>query len=201
MKRTTWPATTVIHRIHPDVFGADQFNPGQHGNSRFSPIADAAGKAIPTIYGGTTPERAAMETVFHDVPHAPGLKSVAKRKLRNHQYSQLQPTADLKLADLGSTALRKIGIPRVDLLESEKDTYPQTRPWAEAIHDQCPEVQGLSWVSRQDDSARAVVLFEDRLPPDPLRRIAPSVDIMADPNTFAALVALADTIGAKITGK
>lgn len=142
-----------------------------------------------------------METVFHDVPHQPGLKSVAKRKLRNHQHSQLQANADLTLADLTSKPLRKLGIARSDLIDSEKDVYPQTRPWAEAIHAQCPDVQGLLWVSRQDDGAHAVILFGDRLPPDPLRSVAPSNDIVVDTDTYAALVDLAEVIGVKITGK
>ncbi|WP_317846360.1 MULTISPECIES: hypothetical protein [unclassified Pseudomonas] len=34
----------------------------------------------------------------------------------------------------------------------------------EAIHSQYPDVQGLSWESRQDDSVRSVVLFGDRIP-------------------------------------
>jgi hypothetical protein len=42
-------------------------------------------------------------------------------------------------------------------LDTEKDQYPVTRLWAEAIHGECPDVQGLCWTSRQDDSARAVV--------------------------------------------
>lgn len=199
--RKTWPASTTIHRIHPDVYRADQFNPGPDGNARFSPISDASGTSIPTIYGGTTFECAAMETVFHDVPHAPGLKSVAKRKLRGHQHSQLVPSSDLTLADLNSKALRKLGIPRADLIDSEKDIYPQTRLWAEAVHEQCPDLHGLEWVSKQDDKASAIVLFGDRLPPSPLRSVAPSVDIVTDVPTYSAIVDLADAIGVKITGK
>ena len=201
MTRKTWPASTTIHRIHPDVYRADQFNPGPDGNARFSPISDASGTSIPTIYGGTTFECAAMETVFHDVPHAPGLKSVAKRKLRGHQHSQLVPSSDLTLADLNSKALRKLGIPRADLIDSEKDIYPQTRLWAEAVHEQCPDLHGLEWVSKQDDKASAIVLFGDRLPPSPLRSVAPSVDIVTDVPTYSAIVDLADAIGVKITGK
>ncbi|MFT3968398.1 MAG: RES family NAD+ phosphorylase [Sphingobium sp.] len=201
VKRTTWEAATTIHRIHPDGFGAAEFNPGPDGNARFSPIVDAKGKSIATIYGGTTFECAAMETVFHDVPHEPGLKTVAKRKLKKHLHSQVAPVADLKLADLGARPLRKLGIKRADLIESDKDVYPQTRKWAEAIHAQCPDVQGLCWVSRQDDTTRAVILFEDRLPARPLRSVAKSVDIVADTTTYAALVELADDIGVKITGK
>ena len=201
VKPMTWPATTTIHRIHPDQYASEAFNPGPHGNARFSPINDAAGGAVPTIYGGTTFECAAMETVFHDVPFEPGLKTVAKRKLKQHRHSQLVASTDLKLADLSAKPLRKLGIARADLIESDKDIYPQTRPWAEAIHAQCPDIQGLCWVSRQDDTARAIILFEDRLPPNPLSSVATSVDIVADTATYAVLVQLADTIGVKITGK
>lgn len=201
VKRITWPADKIIHRIHPEIYAAEIFNPGPDGNARFSPISNAHGTSIATIYGAMTLECAAMETVFHDVPHAPGLKSVAKRKLKGHQYSQLLPSQDLTLASLTAAPLRKLGIPRADLIDSDKDIYPQTRKWAEAIYAQCRDVQGLEWVSRQDDSARAIILFEDRLPPSPLQSVGTSVDIVADIHTYAALVALADTIGVKITGK
>lgn len=201
VKRMTWSATTTLHRFYRDGFRAEEFNPGPNGNARFSPIVDAQGESIATIYAGTSFECAAMETVFHDVPQAPGLKTVAKRKLKKHLYSQLLPSSDLTLADLGSTALRKLGVPRLNLIESDKDIYPQTRQWAEAIHAQCADVQGLSWVSRQDDGARAAVLFKDRLPADPLKIVATSVEIVTDSNTYAALLDLADTVGVKITGK
>ncbi len=201
MARKIWPAGATIHRIHPDKYGADQLNPGPFGNARFSPISDASDTSISTIYGGTTFECVAMETVFHDVPHSPGLKTVAKRNLRGHQHSQLAPSGDLTLADLSSTALRRLGITRADLIDSEKDIYPQTRPWAEAIHDQCPDVHGLEWVSKQDDKASAILLFGDRLPPAPFQSIAPSIDIVSDAPTYSALVDLADVIGVKITGR
>ncbi|WP_371421235.1 RES family NAD+ phosphorylase [Tardiphaga sp.] len=201
VKRAAWATTAVIHRIHPDVYKAEQFNPGPIGNARFSPIFDATGTSIATIYGGTTFECAAMETVFHDVPFGAGLKTVAKRKLRKHHYSQVTPAIELILADLSNKALRKLGIPRGDLIDTEKDLYPQTRKWAEAIHAQCPDIHGLCWVSRQDDTERAIILFADRLPPAPLSSAAPSVDIVRDATTYAALVNLADDIGVKVTGK
>jgi hypothetical protein len=71
-------ANVVLHRVHPEKYAATEFNPGPHGNARFSPIYDASGKSIPTIYAGETFECAAMETVFHDVPYEPGPKIYAK---------------------------------------------------------------------------------------------------------------------------
>lgn len=66
----------VLHRIHQNIYNADQFNPGVLGNARFSPIRNALGEAIPTLYAGTTFDCAVMETVFHDVPHSAGNASV-----------------------------------------------------------------------------------------------------------------------------
>ncbi|MCI4592603.1 RES family NAD+ phosphorylase [Sphingobium sp. BYY-5] len=199
--RMTWPKGDIIHRIHPDIYQAGQFNPGPKGNARFSPILDATTNSIATIYGGTGFACAAMETVFHDVPFAPGLKTVAKRKLKAHHYSQLAPSFDLVLADLNTKALRKLGIKRGELIDTEKNIYPQTRKWAEAFHAQCPDIQGLCWVSRQDDTARAIILFEDRLGPKPLSAATTSLDLVTDAATHAALVSLADDIGVKITGR
>jgi hypothetical protein len=68
---------TTLHRIHQAAYGALQFNAGR-GNARFSPINDANGKPIPTIYAAATFECAAMESVFHDVSYAPGLKPMTK---------------------------------------------------------------------------------------------------------------------------
>ncbi|HEX7855049.1 MAG TPA: RES family NAD+ phosphorylase [Sphingobium sp.] len=191
----------LVHRLHPAKYGADEFNPGLQGNARFSPIMDVTGVSIPTIYGGTTFECATMETVFHDVPFAPGLKTVEKRKLRGHEHSQLLPTEKLTLADLSATALRNIGVTRAQLIDTEKDQYPYTRTWAEAIHAQCRDVQGLCWISRQDDRARAIVLFGDRVTLKPFSIHVPPLDILKDMTTYARLIDLADRIGVKIHGR
>jgi hypothetical protein len=196
--RMTWPKGRAIHRIHLDLYEADEFNPGVRGNARFSPIKDAAGASIPTLYGGDTFQCAAMETVFHDVPFAAGLKTFDKAKLIGQVISQVVPTRDLVVADLSSTALRKLGVERSQLIDTEKDLYPHTRAWAEAIHTQCPDAEGLCWVSRQDDSARAVVLFGDRARSTNLKRHAASIKILNDPDVYADLLELADRIGVQI---
>jgi hypothetical protein len=196
--RMTWPKGRVIHRIHLDLYVADEFNPGVKGNARFSPIKDAAGASIPTLYGGDTIQCAAMETVFHDVPFAAGLKTFDKAKLIGQMISMVVPTRDLIVADLSSTALRKLGVGRNQLIDTEKDLYPHTRAWAESIHAQCPDVEGLCWVSRQDDRARAVVLFGDRAIGTDLKRHAASIRILNDPDVYADMIGLADRIGVQI---
>lgn len=188
----------VLHRVHQSKYQADQFNPGVHGNARFSPIQNKHGKPIPTMYGGTTMACALMETVFHDVPHTAGFKSFDKDKLVEQVHSTIQVEQELQLVDLASVPLRKLGVTRKQLIDTEKDQYPATRKWAEAIHRQCPQAQGLSWVSRQDDSARAVVLFGDRIPAGALRPNGNSRSLLDDGDIYDAMLDLADRIGVNI---
>lgn len=189
---------TVLHRVHQSQYQADQFNPGVRGNARFSPIQDDQGQAIPTLYAGTTLPCALMETVFHDVPHTAGFKSFDKAKLAGQVHSTIRVEADLQLVDLSSVALRKLGVTRKQLIDTEKDQYPATRKWAVALHRQCPQAQGLSWVSRQDDSARAVVLFGDRIAEGALQAGDGSHSLTDDPGTYDAVLDLADRIGVSI---
>jgi hypothetical protein len=195
---TTWPAGTPIHRVHHSQYGGVQFNPGLQGNARFSPIRNIDGDPIPTLYGGSSFACAAMESVFHDVPFAAGYKTWDKNKLDGQVHSPFEAATGLMLADLGSKALRKLGVQRKALIDTEKDQYPVTRLWAEAIHAQCPQVQGLCWTSRQDDSALAVVLFGDRIDGAALRQLAPSRSLVGDAAAYAELLALAELIGVDI---
>ena len=188
----------ILHRVHQEQYRADQFNPGLRGNARFSPIGSHQRSPIPTLYGGTTMDCALMETVFHDVPHAAGFKSFDKGKLFGHVHSVIEVTQLLKLADLASVALRKLGVTRRQLIDTEKDQYPATRQWAEAIHRQCPQAQGLSWVSRQDDSARAVMLFGDRVPSGAIRSHGVPAGLIESADIYDAVLALAERIGVVI---
>ena len=188
----------VLHRIHKLDYGAVQFNPGLVGNARFSPIADADGSLIPTLYGGSSFACAAMESVFHDVPFTSGFKAYDKNKLGGHGHSQCIATRDLVLADLTSRALRKLGVERKQLIDTEKDQYPLTRQWAVAIHAAFPQVQGLCWIARQDDSARAAVLFGDRIADGVLQPSAATRSLVDDPAAYGELLALAEQIGVDI---
>lgn len=194
----TWPRGQVIHRIHLDRYGAAQFNPGLAGNARFSPIKNEEGTPIPTLYGGTSFECAAMETVFHDVPFTARLKTLDKARLAGQVHSRLEPGQDLLLVDLSTTALRRLGVRRTQLIDTEKDRYPGTRAWAAAFHAALPDVQGLCWISRQDDRALALVLFGDRLPGDILAPVGGQRVLLGSGEALTELTGLADRIGVKL---
>ena len=192
------PKGQLLERVHPDRFGATQSNPGAVGNARFSPIRNDKGETIPTLYAGTTLDCALLETVFHDVPYTAGFKSIDKARLTGQVHSTLETHSDLNLVDLTTVALRKLGVSRKQLIETEKDQYPQTRPWAEALHRACPDAQGLMWVSRQDDTARAYVFFDDRIPPGALKQKGASRDLVGDSATYTEVLNLADRLGVVI---
>lgn len=194
----TFSRDQALHRVHSQDYEGDEFNPGLKGNARFSPIRNAQGDPIPTIYAADTFEAALMESVFHDVPHAPGFKQFDKRKLEGQEHSIVQATQDLKLADLSSKPLRKLGVTRKQLIDTEKDQYPETREWAEAIHAQDPDIQGLYWISRQDDSARAMMLFGDRIPKGVLQQVGASRNLLQDEQAYGEVLDLAEVIGVNI---
>jgi len=195
---TTLSKGQSLERVHADRFGATQFNPGAVGNARFSPIRNGKSETIPTLYAGTTLDCALLETVFHDVPYTAGFKSVDKARLTGQVHSTIETHSDLTLVDLTTVALRKLGVTRPQLIETEKDRYPQTRAWAEALHREFPEAQGLTWVSRQDDTARAYVLFGDRIPASALKQKGASRDLVDDPVTYTEVLNLADRLGVDI---
>jgi RES domain len=192
VKTKVWPKDQPLHRIHRNSYAANGFNPGL-GNARFSPINDSNGKSIPTIYAGDDFECAAMESVFHDVSFVPGFKAHPKSAFENQVYSVLQCTRDLTLVDL-SLDLRKLGVTAGQLINTEKDQYPRTRLWAEAIHQQFPEVDGLQWTSRQHQAAQAVLLFGDRVKSSELLLVGKSVGVAANEPKYPMIVALAEDL-------
>jgi hypothetical protein len=195
---TTLPKGQLLERVHPDRFGATEFNPGTVGNARFSPIRDDKGVLIPTLYAGTTLACALMESVFHDVPYTAGLKTFDKAKLTGQVHSTIETRSDLTLVDLTTVALRRLGVTRPQLIETEKDRYPQTRLWAEALHREFPDAQGLTWVSRQDDTARACIIFGDRIPASALQQQGVSRGLVGDPAAYGEVLDLADRLDVAI---
>lgn len=177
-KLITWGAGEIMNRVHDAVYAVDSFNSTPLGNARFSPIRDPAGTVIPTLYAATTPQGALMETVFHDVPYKPGFKRITLDRLKGKLSSTLVFLSDFQLIDLGKIGLRRLGVHPHDLIDTTKAHYPETRKWAESLYAAYPHAHGLIWPSRQDDRARAVVLFGTRVRASELRPAGFSVPLM-----------------------
>ena len=173
-KLVTWGAGEIMYRVHNEAYAVDSFNASPLGNARFSPIHDSAGEVIPTLYAATTPQSALMETVFHDVPYKPGFKRVSVSRPESKLISTLVFMPNFELSKVG---LRRLGVHPHDLVDTTKTHYPETRKWAERLYTQHPQAQGLLWTSRQDDRAKAVVLFGTRIGTTELRPADVSVPL------------------------
>lgn len=164
-----WPAGRVIHVIHDTAFAPESFNPGIDGAgklrkpTRFAPIRDAAGEVVPYLYGGSTLDCAIFETVFHEVPIDAADKFVDLDLFAQRGHGQLVPERALKLVDLTSEGLHRLKVLKDELIASPARDYPLTARWAAALHRQCPDADGLLWMSRQRDRDHALVLFGDRV--------------------------------------
>jgi hypothetical protein len=106
-----------------------------------------------------------METVFHEVPAPPGdyILDIDALRDQNLVVSRIRPKNKLRVVDLSTKGLKRLGLQRTDLIDTPFTAYPLTREWAAWLHDQTA-ASGLLWTSRQDDGARAAALFGDRVP-------------------------------------
>jgi hypothetical protein len=165
---TVWDEGRPLVRCHDVRFGATEFNPGV-GAGRFHPFEDVHRRVVPVLYAASDFDGALSETFFHDVPvRGPG-KWVEKFELESLVVSTLSCGRDLNLAELSGFGLSRIGVSRRELIESGAEEYAATAAWARGLHDCNATLDGLIWVSRQNDAAHALVLFADRVPRSLLR--------------------------------
>lgn len=158
-----WQAGVEIHAIHNADFEPQSFNPGVSVSpTRFAPIADAAGRRVPYLYGGSSLACAIFETIFHNVPLDAPAKFVDLDDYADKAHGVVTPQRDLRLVDLTTDGLHRLKVPKTELIESPPSDYVNTVRWAEALHRQYADVDGLVWMSRQRDQDRTVVLFGDR---------------------------------------
>jgi hypothetical protein len=199
---TTWAAGTVFYRCYDVSWGSRDFYAGDPAHrGRFHPLIPVTeSTAVPVLYGASDELGALSETVFHDVP-VRGTKHVPHAKLHRRLIVPLSVTRDLTLVDLTSAGLSRLGLSRGELVESGARSYPDTAAWARALHDHPTAVDGMTWVSRQHDTSRAVVMFGDGV-----NTVDLEVPEGAIPLTLAAGAGLdlvcreADRAGITITG-
>jgi RES domain len=164
-----WRAGREFFRCFDDHWGVRDFYSGDDGPpGRFHPFTPAGRKAaVKVLYGAGTLGGALSETVFHDVPIR-GAKHVEYGRLRHRLLMAVAPKRDLKLVDLTSDGLSRLGLSRNELIDSDVRTYPDTAKWARALHDNDDTIDGLLWVSRLQDTSHSIVLFGDRVERDSL---------------------------------
>jgi hypothetical protein len=141
------------------------------GGARFSPFPDSSGNNVPTFYAGTTEKAAALESVFHDLPHLPH-PVYARRKLADFRMTHFVVARDLLVVDLTEPELRQVKVPgraeslhEIEIIHSSPAAYPQTRAWAQHFHRSLTSAYGLAWRPRLGGEGTSYVFFGDRLSP------------------------------------
>lgn len=79
-------------------------------------------------------------------------------------HCTLKVARDLILAALFDKHLKNWGVTRDTLIGCRGlAAYRGTVLWAEAIYDRFPDIDGLTWMSRQDEAGKAYLFFGDRV--------------------------------------
>lgn len=137
------------------------------GDTRFAPLKQPDGSPVHTWYGASAPEVAYMESVLHDMPLSPpGVFEVDR--LRHFHLARVRISRPLQCVQFHTPYLPKLGLSRAQLIDSLPACYPETRAWAQAAFDQCPNAQALAYGSRRHDAGRCIMLFGQRLPAESL---------------------------------
>ena len=162
----------TIHRIWRSAPGrsAATFNPCMGNPTRFAPLHSAApsggGRCIPTMYAGRHFEGAVFETIFRDLPPLPRTRRAFERDFRGSIHTEMKTGRTLRVARLFNQELATVGLSRKTLIESHHPAdYLWTVTWAAAFHRDNPDIHGLTWHSRQQDSEQAYIFFGDRVVP------------------------------------
>lgn len=149
------PAGDLLYRVLTATRKPTEFNPGIGAQSRFGYFGDPA---VPIMYAAETEDAAVAETLLHDIPVDGG--ELPYDRYARKVLVRLAITRDLRLAVLHGMGLRRVKVIADDVTSSPASTYPTTVRWAEAAHG--IGLDGIVWMSRMCNDARAYVFFGDR---------------------------------------
>lgn len=189
----TIAAGTRWLRVHEKKYEPTQFNATPDGNARFSPIKNALGAIIPTLYAAEDDASALMETVLHDVPSPSSGFIYVAPATEDRQLATLVTQVPLQLGNLKVMGLKRLGLSGAVVIDGDKPTYGDTRDFAQAMHAARGDIQGLVWDSRQTKK-QVIVLFEDRLSASALACV--NSTLVSDRSVQSILYDLLDTLGA-----
>lgn len=190
----TLPPGTVLWRVHDSEYAGDAFHPGgpDAKHSRFSFFGIPH---VPVLYLGATEECAIAETILHDKVKG---SSIDSTDYVDKVLSKVTTGRELRLVSLKGFGLSRLGTSPAQLTASPARYYDQTRPWAEAAH-RLDSVDGIIWMSRAYNEARAYMLFGDRVTdPDDLDSGAGAVKVYGAGDGLDRLIEICRMVDVRI---
>ena len=136
--------------------------------ARFNPFPVPSGGNAPTLYAADGYAAAALESVFHDVPHEAN-PEFARSRVLLWQYVKLRTKRELRIVMLTNPQLRQLHVSRRkeslredELIHTPNSQYPRTSAWAKLLYDHIPALDGLAWRSRLGGQGAAYMFIGDR---------------------------------------
>lgn len=212
---TLRPDSDDLVRLHWRGNPALGFSIAKRGN-RFDPLAKPW-ETTQVLYAGTTLEVAIAETIlrWHGQVGAP-VELSNEAQLRDRQVARFRPSRALTVINATGLGLNPIqravdqtvalpehapawtGRPAPladDIFQCPPTEYATTQTWGAWFRSQCPDADGLQWVSRQFNRGRCLVLFDDRCE-QALEPVGDSTDLVAPGSVEeATLDALLEQLG------
>lgn len=179
----TIAAGSVLVRIYQRHFGPTAFNPSAEAEGRFRPVLDD-GEVVPTVYLADDEETALAEVLLRgvDALTAGRRPRLYRREVVGVSMVRVEVRREVRLARLRGQGLTRLGLRREELIEVGPPEYPYTARWAQTFYESPEEFDGIAWTSHQNDSGRALMLWEGRVDPDvDLEAIDGSVRLDRDP--------------------
>lgn len=179
----TIPRGATLLRIYPRSRGPLGFNPKTTA-ARFRPVVDDRGTPIPTAYLATDVETAIAEGVLRGVSRL--AEGAYRRRLYRMELDELELITlrvrrRLRVVRLHGPGLTRLGLLREHLIDTPESDHAYTARWAKALHGTGARPHGLCWTSRQNDSGRALMLWQTRVPPDALKIDADAIALDREP--------------------
>lgn len=177
------PAGTELVRVYDRRWGPLGFNPTPT-SARFRPIHRRDGTVVPTAYVASDEETAVAEGVLR------GVSALADGHARTRLFTvevdpldvcRLRLARPLRAARLHGVGLTRVGLLREHVIDSDERSYPYTAEWAQAIWGARSRPHGIAWMSRQNDSGRAYVLWEPRVKPGTLVQSSAALRLDREP--------------------
>jgi RES domain len=174
------------------------FSIAKRGN-RFDPLG-TPWQTTRVLYAGTTLEVAIAETILRWHGQVKGPVELSNEtQLRDRQVARFRPSGELTVINatgLGLNPVQRavdetIALPQHasawvskpapladDIFQCPHTEYATTQAWGAWFRSQCPDADGIQWISRQFNVGRCLVLFEDRCGAE-LTQTGRSADLIA----------------------